>query len=231
MHPPKTDIESPNEEEKSAFRRNSSNGDDSDNFTNERKPSTAALLRNPLVGMTREQLIADVDAFVNEKGLGDHREDFRKGALIAQVMNTKDGFEQIDLINEDEKTLLRREVTHRWSQPFMLYFLCTLCAGSAIVQGMDQTAVNGAQVGTLLQDCSRIEFDANIYFKEFYYEEFNLRDPLMQGLMNGAPYLCSALIGCWTNPILNKIGGRRFTIFISCFVSVVTGFWMAVADS
>jgi hypothetical protein len=28
----------------------------------------------------------------------------------------------------------------------MLYFLCTLCAGSAIVQGMDQTAVNGAQV-------------------------------------------------------------------------------------
>lgn len=53
----------------------------------------------------------------------------------------------------------------------------------------------------------------------------------MQGLMNGAPYLCSALIGCWTNPILNKIGGRRFTIFISCFMSVVTGFWMAVADS
>lgn len=53
----------------------------------------------------------------------------------------------------------------------------------------------------------------------------------MKGLMNGAPYLCSALIGCWTNPILNKIGGRRFTIFISCFMSVVTGIWMAVADS
>ena len=49
--------------------------------------------------------------------------------------------------------------------------------------------------------------------------------------MNGAPYLCSALIGCWTNPFLNKIGGRRFTIFFSCLMSVITGFWMAVADS
>lgn len=151
MPPPKTDIESPNEDGKIVSRRNSSNADDSDNFTNKRKPSTAALLRNPLVGMAREQVIADVDAFVNEKGLQDHREDFRKGALVAQVMNTKDGFEQVDLINEDEKTFLRREVTNRWSQPFMLYFLCTLCAGSAIVQGMDQTAVNGAQVSTFLQ--------------------------------------------------------------------------------
>lgn len=53
----------------------------------------------------------------------------------------------------------------------------------------------------------------------------------MQGLMNGAPYLCSALIGCWTNPFLNKIGGRRFTIFFSCAMSVITGIWMAVANS
>jgi nitrate/nitrite transporter NarK len=72
---------------------------------------------------------------------------------------------------------------------------------------------------------------ANNLLKEYYYEEFDIRRETMQGLMNGAPYLCSALIGCWTNPILNKIGGRRFTIFISCFMSVVTGFWMAVADS
>lgn len=53
----------------------------------------------------------------------------------------------------------------------------------------------------------------------------------MRGLLNGAPYLCSALIGCWTNPILNKWTGRRGTIFISCFVSTVTGFWMAAADT
>lgn len=53
----------------------------------------------------------------------------------------------------------------------------------------------------------------------------------MRGLMNGAPYLCSALIGCWTNAPLNKIGGRRFTIFVSCAMSCITGIWMAVANS
>jgi MFS family permease len=51
------------------------------------------------------------------------------------------------------------------------------------------------------------------------------------GLLNGAPYLCSALIGCWMNAPLNKLFGRRGTIFISCFISFVTGFWMAAADS
>ena len=42
---------------------------------------------------------------------------------------------------------------------------------------MDQAAVNGAQV--------------------FYFNEFDIQDEWMQGLLNGAPYLCSALIGCW----------------------------------
>ena len=65
----------------------------------------------------------------------------------------------------------------------MLYFLVVLCAGSAIVQGMDQTAVNGAQ--------------------QFYFTEFGIEDVYLQGLLNGAPYLCSVLIRCWTNAPLN----------------------------
>lgn len=105
-----------------------------------------ALLRNPLMGMTQEQVLADVDNFVQEKGLTEHRDSFRKGALIARVSNIKNGFERIEMLTEEEKAFLRREETNRWDQPFALYFLCILCAGSAIVQGMDQTAVNGAQV-------------------------------------------------------------------------------------
>jgi MFS family permease len=50
-------------------------------------------------------------------------------------------------------------------------------------------------------------------------------------LLNGAPYLCSALIGCWSNAPLNKYFGRRGTIFISCIISFITGIWMAAADS
>ncbi|RTE84866.1 hypothetical protein BHE90_000546 [Fusarium euwallaceae] len=213
MPPPRVDDEAPFQEYGDNSRRNSSsNGAHDEKMPNgERRASTAALLRNPLVGMSRDQVLADVDAFVEEKGLQEHREDFRKGALVAQVNNQAGAFEQIDLLTEEEKDVLRKEETHRWHQPFALYFLCTLCAGSAIVQGMDQMTVNGAQ--------------------EFYFKEFDINGVWMKGFTNGAPYLCSAVIGCWTSPILNKWTGRRGTIFISCLMSTVTGFWMAASTS
>ncbi|CAI0642569.1 unnamed protein product [Colletotrichum noveboracense] len=208
MPPFKVDTESPPADDLHTGTRTSGSDGPPDKAA---RSSTAALLRNPLVGLSHDELIKDVDTFTDKYGLTEYKEEFRKGALVAQASNRPDGFETITALNEEEKAMLRREVNHRWDQPFMLYFLCSLCAGSAIVQGMDQTAVNGAQ--------------------EFYYTTFNITDPLMQGLINGAPYLCSALFGCWTSPYLNKWTGRRGTIFISCFFSVVTGFWMAAADT
>ena len=68
-------------------------------------------------------------------------------------------------------------------------------------------------------------------FQEFYFKEFEINNVWMRGFTNGAPYLCSALIGCWTSPILNKYTGRRGTIFISCAMSGITGFWMAAATT
>jgi hypothetical protein len=113
-----------------------------------RQPSVAAQLKNPLAGMTDQDVLEDVDVWVSQRGLDHERETFRRGALLARVINTEGAFERIDSIPEDEKEVLRKESTHRWSQPFQLYFLVVLCAGSAIVQGMDQTAVNGAQVSS-----------------------------------------------------------------------------------
>ncbi|GJD04922.1 hexose transporter [Colletotrichum higginsianum] len=206
---PKADTESPPIEEAYTGPRSSGSVGTADKGA---RASTAALLRNPLVGLTPDELMAEADSFTELKGLREHQEIFRKGAMVAQVINKPDGFESITALDDEEKAVLRKEVTHRWSQPKSLYFLCALCAGSAIVQGMDQTAVNGAQ--------------------EFYYNTFDIQDDAaMQGLINGAPYLCSALIGCWSSPLLNKYTGRRGTIFISCFFSVVTGFWMAAADT
>lgn len=149
MPVPKPDTEAPLHEDASTTRRASSSHATAYDEKSEGKPTTTALFNNPLQGMTEEEVIADVDKFVEEKGLGDHREDFRKGALLARVLHTPDGFERIDALTTEDKELLRHEITHRWNQPFMLYFLCTLCAGSAIVQGMDQTAVNGAQVNLI----------------------------------------------------------------------------------
>ncbi|RMJ28446.1 MFS sugar transporter [Aspergillus sp. HF37] len=164
--------------------------------------------KNPLAGLTKEDLLADVEAFAREKDLEHILGDLKRGALVAQDPRS---FESLDELSEDEKVLLRREKTHRWSQPFMMYFMTILCAGSAIVQGMDQTAVNGAQ--------------------EYYFEEFNMTNRWRQGLVNGAPYLCSALIGCWTTKPLNHFFGRRGCIFICCFISFAASIWMAAAHT
>ncbi|PGH12401.1 hypothetical protein AJ80_06708 [Polytolypa hystricis UAMH7299] len=177
----------------------------------ERRASTATTnekLRNPLVGLSREELFRDVEEFAQEKNLTHIVDELKKGALVAQDPKA---FETLDDLSEEEKDTLRRERTHRWDQPFMMYFMTILCAGSAIVQGMDQTAVNGAQ--------------------EFYFDEFGITNEWQKGFLNGAPYLCSALIGCWTTVPLNRYFGRRGCIFISCLVSFGTGFWMAAAHT
>lgn len=187
--------------------------DEKPNYGPNRTNAVAAKLTNPLEGFSEEDVLKDVDVFVDEKGLGEYREEFRRGALLARVFQQPRGYESVNAISSEELDILRMEDSNRWKQPFQLYFLAVLCAGSAIVQGMDQTAVNGAQ--------------------QYYFMEFGIGDdePWLRGLLNGAPYLCSALIGCWTNAPLNRWFGRRGTIFISCFISFVASFWMAAADS
>ena len=55
----------------------------------------------------------------------------KKGALVAQDPSS---FETIEELDEDEKVSLRREVTHRWSQPRVLYLTITICSIGAAVQ-------------------------------------------------------------------------------------------------
>lgn len=51
----------------------------------------------------------------------------------------------------------------------------------AVVQGMDETVVNGAQL---------------FYKKQFGIDSETSRDTWLVGLLNSAPYLCCAVIGC-----------------------------------
>jgi hypothetical protein len=190
--------------------RSSSPGTSDEKVGDNQLTSVTAKLKNPLSGFTKEELMADVEKFARDKDLVDIIPLLKTGALIAQ--NPK-AFEQVDDLTAEQLNYFRLEKTHRWKQPWMMYFMTVLCAGSAIVQGMDQTAVNGAQI--------------------YYFEEFNIGEDQvwLRGLLNGAPYLCSALIGCWTTKPLNYYFGRRGCIFISCVISFVTGIWMAAADS
>ena len=55
----------------------------------------------------------------------------KKGAIVAQDPAS---FEKLEELDEEEKIALRREVTHKWSQPRTLYFTVILCSIGAAVQ-------------------------------------------------------------------------------------------------
>ena len=83
-----------------------------------------AVLENPLAGVPREQLLDDVERFCRQYGLEAHLDEFRKGALISQ--NPQGALDLPDLTEADKETL-RREQTHKWSQPWQLYFMACRC--------------------------------------------------------------------------------------------------------
>jgi MFS family permease len=107
--------------------------------------------------------------------------------------------------------------------------VCSVGAMTAVVQGMDETVVNGAQL--------------------FYIQQLGLSDnAYIQGLVNGAPYLACAVAGVWLNVFLSNWFGRRgsickfhltrdvcfvpkFMFILSYNVYIVIGCTMGVAAS
>ncbi|TFY58958.1 hypothetical protein EVG20_g7967 [Dentipellis fragilis] len=170
-------------------------------------------LANPLAGISHEQLIADAEEFAISHDLGHLVEEFKKGALVAQDPTN---FENISLLTEDDKAILRRELTNRWDQPAMLYYLVILCSVAACVQGMDESVINGA----------------NLFFApQFGLDQAIGRNQWLLGLVNSAPYLCCAFIGCWLTDPLNRYFGRRGAIFVSATLSALTCVWQGVTNS
>ncbi|GAA5939644.1 hypothetical protein JCM3775_002076 [Rhodotorula graminis] len=173
-----------------------------------------ALLENPLHGISLDRLEAMGRAFAREKGLQDYEEEFAKGAQVAQDPLA---FESLTMLGEEDRNVLRREVTHKWHQPWQLYFLTICCSMSAAIQGMDESVTNGANL--------------------FWPQQFGIdtaardNDQWILGFINGAPYLACALLGCWISAPLNRLLGRRGTIFVTALVSALTCIWMACVNS
>ncbi|KEF58287.1 uncharacterized protein A1O9_06213 [Exophiala aquamarina CBS 119918] len=176
----------------------------------------SAAFENPLEGVSKEQLMQDVEDFCRDNNLMEHVDAFRKGALVAQ--NPRNTASITELSDEDRITL-DREHTHRWSQPMTLYWLVVMCSLAAAVQGMDETVNNGAQALYLEQ--------LNITTDRFSQ---SMVDNLT-GLVVGAPYLCCAILGCWLTEPMNKLFARRGTIFISCFIAAIASVWEGLANS
>ncbi|KAF7558550.1 hypothetical protein G7046_g5615 [Stylonectria norvegica] len=179
----------------------------------------AAAFENPLSSRTKGELMSDVEDFCRRFDLMDSVEDFRKGALVAQSPTNA---QHIPDLTAEDKKVLEREHTHRWSQPFTLYWLCVMCSLAAAVQGMDETVNNGAQALYLS--------DLNVAGPNVTRFSPSMQDNLT-GLIVGAPYLCCAIIGCWLTEPLNRVLGRRGTIFVSCAIAAIASIWEGVANS
>ncbi|KAF1808884.1 hypothetical protein P152DRAFT_206953 [Eremomyces bilateralis CBS 781.70] len=174
-----------------------------------------AKLQNPLEAYSDVELTTMGREYALANAIAEP-EDVRAFELGAILAKDAAMFENIaGKATEEELDVLRREYSHRWSQPKLLYLVIVLCSTCAAVQGMDETVINGAQL--------------------FYGAQFGIggtapRDTWLLGVVHAAPYICASFIGCWLTAPLNNLFGRRGTIFITCFFSAVACFWQGFTN-
>ncbi|KAF2797822.1 MFS transporter [Melanomma pulvis-pyrius CBS 109.77] len=190
------------------------------------EPSATAKIQNPLIHMTMEHMLDDVATFVKENDFQEIAPLLVKGALIAR---DPPGFADVADITEEEKLAISNEVLHKWRQPKLLYFTIILCSIGAAVQGWDQTGSNGANLS--FPDA------LGIPIKDFLDPEKTIPNPdashnqWLQGLINAAPYIASAFLGCWMSDPLNNFLGRRGCIFISAIFCALSPIGSAVSQT
>ncbi|KAL8756627.1 MAG: hypothetical protein Q9199_002814 [Rusavskia elegans] len=183
-------------------------------------------LVNPFVGKTHEEMDDLITRFMEKTRIdGIYDEHIRKGAYLAQDQSAFDDLREDALtLKPEERSALRMEdpkTGNKWNQPWILYALVGCCSLGAAVQGWDETAVNGAQL--------------------YYAHAFGIgkgssdapddRDAGLRGLVNSAPYLCCAVLGCWLTGPMNRLLGRRGTILVTCLISSLTCLWQAFTSS
>ncbi|VUC31002.1 unnamed protein product [Clonostachys rosea] len=159
-----------------------------------------AKICNPLAGIPRDQILSDVEAFAEHRGLTEHVDILKKGALVAQDPTRAVEIDGPEKLTEHELTVLQNEVDHKWRMPPRLLLTVFTCSIGAAVQGWDQTGTNGA----------------NLFFPRYYgLADGSDRGEILTGLVNAGPYIGSALIGCWLSDPINNWYGRRGVIFFS----------------
>lgn len=142
---------------------------------------------NPLRHLSHDQLIAEADKFVDQWNLQDHRDIFRKGALVAQRPS---GFEGISALNDEDRAALDLERRKKWHLPGMLLYSVIICALGACVQGWDQTGSNGANLSFPQEFGIGADYDDP--------SGKGKRDEWIVGLVNSSVYIAGAFLGPWS---------------------------------
>ena len=175
-----------------------------------------AKLANPLLGYTYTELRRKGRAYAYDYALAE-ADDVRAleiGACLARDPGDLSYAKELG-ITDQELEVLENERNHRWSQPRLLYLVIVLCSVCAAVQGMDETVVNGAQL---------------FYAGQFGIGGDDARSTWLVGLVNAAPYVCCAFVGCWLTSPFNEWFGRRGTIFITCLFSAIACLWQGFVN-
>lgn len=161
----------------------------------------SAQIHAPFDRLDEEEVNSRVDEFIRETGLSLYRQYILKGAFIAQNDRAFDSPRDDNLsLTDEESTSLQQEETKRWKHPRSLWQLVILCAVGAATQGWDESAIDGAQT--------------------FYIDAFGITgNQILIGFVASAPYLC-CVFSCWLTQPLNKVLGRRGTIFFACIFSI-----------
>ena len=82
----------------------------------------SATFENPLANIPKEQLLSDVETFCKQHNLQEYMDEFKKGALVAKSPGEAQNLEEL---SPEDRVALEREHTHRWSQPWQLYWLAS----------------------------------------------------------------------------------------------------------
>ena len=144
-------------------------------------------IQNPLIHMTEDEMLRDVDAFAKENSFDEHLPLLRRAALVARQPAN---FASVPGITEAEKDAISNEVLHKWRQPRVLYFTIILCSVGAAVQGWDQTGSNGANLS--FPDALGIPVRDTLL--DGSPNPNASRNQWLQGLINAGPYIASAFL-------------------------------------
>lgn len=196
--------------------------------------------------------------FLGVTGLRNHGNIFSKGMYLAQhpdAFNRNLPPEPGLLLDEDERAAVRLDkdpqkmapsrhsgrlpniqmpdLTKWYALPGILWRLVFICALGATVQGMDEAAINGAQI--IFQYVFRIFIQAPVDTTSTGLHKAGTNDPMpdrpyIVGLVNAAPYLC-CVVSCWLTPFFNSYLGRRGTICLCALFSTFFAFAQAFANT
>lgn len=183
----------------------------------------SSKIQNPLIHMTEDEMLRDIDSFSKEHGFEEHLPLLRKGALVAR---DPANFAAVEGITDEERAAISNEVLHKWRQPKILYFTIILCSIGAAVQGWDQTGSNGANLS--FPDALGIPVGETVNGRPNPDASTN---QWLQGLINAGPYIASAFFGCWCSDPLNQFLGRRGCIFVSAVFCALSPIGSAVSQT